>query len=469
MNEYIRYLPDILLGVGGTLCLLIGAFREERAVSDFVRWLSLLIFVLAGVSVPLSSASNTVVPNTWIQWNSITAAFSLAFIVIGAWLVLAEPLPDDHAGEWYSLLQFAVLGMLVLARGGNLGALFLGLETLSLTLYILISFRYRARTSLRGGAMYLVLASFASAFLAFGLALVYAAAGTLDIAEIGEKYRDGLFLSPLAKAGFALFLVGAGFKLAVVPFHMWAADVYEAAPSAVSGLIASASKGAMIAALLPFAFLLNTHKEVLWLIAACSMIGGNLLGLLEQRVKRILAYSSIAHVGYILTAYFALASESASGDASQRLVSQILFFYIVAYSIAVLGAFAVLSQMENGREIQLRDLRGLLRRHPLSAWLLMTFVVSLAGIPPTVGFIGKLYLFLAAFKAGYVNLVLVGLIGSAVGVYYYLRILAQLFMSSSEGVDIRLRKDTLRDAVLTFTAVGVVVLGLLPGLLFSAL
>lgn len=463
MNQYLCYIPDFLLGIGGTTALLIGAWQDTKAGRDFVRWLSLVTFVLAGVSALY--VATLPASGQWVVWNSLTLAFSLLFLVIGAWVVLVEPAPASHAGEWYALLQYAVLGMIVLARSANLAALFLGIETLSLALYVLIAFRYSSRVGLRGGAMYLVLASFASAFLAFGLALLYTASGTLDTSELAKQFSDGLCFSPIVKIGLALFLVGIGFKLAVVPFHMWAPDVYDAAPSTISGVIASASKGAVIAALFPFAFLLKTHGELLYGVTLLSVIGGNLLGLLEQRPKRILAYSSIAHVGYILTGYLALRSVSEALPTATSSLTQVIWFYVVGYSLAALGAFAVFSQLENGRPLYLRDLRGLLKRQPLSAWLLLVFVISLAGIPPTIGFLAKLFLFLEAVRAGYLWLVLWALVGSAIGVFYYGRIVAQLFMSASEGIELKIQRDKLRDAVLTATACLVVFFGLLPNVI----
>jgi NADH-quinone oxidoreductase subunit N len=358
--------------------------------------------------------------------------------------------------------------MLVLARSANLAALFLGIEILSLALYVLVAFRYANRVSIRGGVLYLILASFASAFLALGVAFIYAAYGTLEIGKIAEFKEAPSLLSFLGHVGVGLFLVGAGFKLAVVPFHMWAPDVYEAAPSIISGVIASASKGATLAALVPLAFLFVPHTSTLYLIILGTVVGGNLLGLLEQRPKRILAYSSIAHVGYLLTGYLAFVSAAHDSALSAQLL-QALFFYIVGYSLAALGAFAVLSQFEDGRPIYLRDLRGLLKRHPLAAWLLMVFIVSLAGIPPTIGFLSKFYLFLTAVKAGYLWLVVWALVGTAIGVFYYTRILAQLFMSASEGVEIKVQHDQLRDVVLTLTAGLTILWGITPHFLLSYL
>ncbi len=466
MTEYLRYLPDLLLGIGGTTTLLLGAWREDKAGRDFVRWLTLVFLALAGAAAFYAALFPQGV--SWIVWTPLAKAFSLVFISVGIWVVLCEPPPPLRAGEWYALLQFAIIGMLVLARSSNLAALFLGIETLSLALYVLVAFRYATRTAIRGGALYLVLASFASAFLGFGLALIYTAYGTLDVTRIMQIQESPTMLTFLGHVGVGLFLVGAGFKLAAVPFHMWAPDVYEAAPSVVSGIIASASKGATLAALLPLVFLFTSHTTTLYVITVITVIAGNLLGLLEQRPKRILAYSSIAHVGYLLVGYLALVS--ARGESTQTShIQEAIFFYVVGYTLAALGAFAVLGQLEDGRTLYLRDLRGLLKRHPLAAWLLMVFVVSLAGIPPTVGFLSKFYLFLEAVKAGHVGLVLWALGGSAIGVFYYTRILAQLFMSATEGVEVKVQRDRLRDVVLTATACLTILWGMTPHFVFALL
>jgi NADH-quinone oxidoreductase subunit N len=473
VNEYLRYLPEATLGIGGTIVLLVGAVRDEKNVRDFLRWLSLVVLALCGGALAFLSAHSELGLDAtgWTRWSPITFAFSVAFLAISGWTLFAAAVPEKDAGEWYSLLIFATLGMMVLARSNNLPAIFLGIEILALSLYILIAFRYEVAGSIRGAAMYLILAGFASAFIAFGLALVYASFGTLKIDEIEKSLWAVTTLPPLAYIGFGLFLSGVAFKLALVPFHMWAPDVYESAPSPVSGIIASASKGAVLAALISLSFLVRPYEEIFYLLALTSMIGGNLLGLMERRVKRILAYSSIGHVGYVVMAYLGASRPPVTGSSWLPIVDApaAIFFYVVTYSIAVLGAFGVLHLLDHTNEITLRDLRGLAKKKPAMAWAMLVFIVSLAGIPPSLGFFGKFYLFAVTVNAGYLTLALLGLLGSAIGIYYYLRIVVHLFMMPTEGVTASVKSSTLQEVVFVATALLVVALGLYPSLVFSLL
>lgn len=477
MNDLKILAPDLILSAGGTIVLLLGALRGGRALHDFLRWISVIFLVAAGIALyALRDSTGDTAVNGWLTIGSLNLAFSLVFLVIVGWTMLSATLPESDAGEWYGILLFAAVGLVVLARLGNLAGLFLGIEILSLSLYILIAFRYRNALSLRAGAMYLVLAGFASGFLVFGLALVYAAYGTLQLQELQQAFQRSAVTLP-ALIGFGLFLVGIGFKLSLVPFHMWAPEIYEAAPSPVSGFIASASKGAVLAAFVPFMFILRSHWQVLWMLAVASVIGGNLLALRENRVKRILAYSSIGHIGYLLIGY--LAGWATAGHTRPwsghvlawdglSLINNGVYavaFYIVAYAAAILGAFAVLSVMERDYAITLRDLRGLARTRPVLSACMMIFVISLAGLPPTAGFFGKLYLFTSGVSAGYVWLAVLGLVGSAIGVFYYLRILVHLFMMPTDPVEPRIADSQLQNGLLVFTAVGIVVLGLFPDML----
>jgi NADH-quinone oxidoreductase subunit N len=470
VNQFAPLAPDLVLSAGGTLVLIVGALRNDRNMRDFLRWLSLVILALAGVALHATASTNPMAAaQGWIIPTPLNVMFGVAFLCMIAWTLLVSAVPDSDAGEWYSLMLFAGLGMLTLARSGNLAALFLGIELLSLSLYILIAFRYTRRASLRGATMYLVLAGFASGFLVFGLALVYAVFGSLETAAIRSASAGGM--SPVALIGFGLFLVGVAFKLAAVPFHMWTPDVYEAAPPTITGIIASASKGAMLAAFLPFLFLLKTHWHILWILSVASMIVGNLLGLRENRVKRILAYSSIAHIGYVLVGYLGggtMASEGVQWLPRIDAVSSV-FFYVIAYSVTILGAFGVISLLECDEELSLRDLRGVAKKNPLLAACMLVFVISLAGIPPMVGFFGKIYLFSAAVNAGYVWLPILGLVGSAIGIFYYLRIIVNLYMLPSDASDVKVRATTLQENLITLSALTTLVLGLFPQLVFSLL
>jgi NADH-quinone oxidoreductase subunit N len=464
MHDFLMLMPEFILSIGATLVLLVAATREDAGMREFARWFSLTITAVAGVALAaLPRGMAEVSSHGWLLNAPLNVVFGLAFIAIIAWVLLAGRVPDSDAGEWYSLLLFAGIGLVTLARTSNLAGLFLGIELLSIALYALIAFSYQSRLGLRGGAMYLTLAGFASGFLVFGLALVYAVYGTLDTAALSaQALADGIRSLP-AVVGFGLFLIGVAFKLAAVPCHMWAAEVYEAAPGSVSGLIASASKGAIIAAFIPFLFLLGTHWQVLWLLSAGSMLIGNLLALREQRVKRILAYSSIAHIGYLLVGY--MAGYGGAGITGVQSVT----FYVVAYAAAILGAFATLSMLDGERTITLRDLRGVAKRSPVLAACMLVFVMSLAGLPPTIGIWGKIFLFQASVSANYFWLPLIGLVASAIGIAYYLRIIVHLFMMPPDASNVQVRGSALQTGVLVVTAATTVLFSVFPQTLLRLL
>jgi NADH-quinone oxidoreductase subunit N len=468
MENWMRLLPEGILSVGGTLVLIVCAFGPERAMRDFLRWLSLII-VGAATAALIATNSRYSGPDSWTIISPITTAFGTLLLSLVGWVIVAGRAPIGGGGEWFALLLFVALGSLSLSRVANLAGLFLGIEVLSLSLYVLIAFLYDRRAALRGGAMYLALAGYASAFLVFGMALVYAVYGTMQIDELQAAAAIGR-MKPLALIGYGMFLVGIGFKLAAVPFHMWAADVYESAPGAVSGIIASISKGATLAAFIPFMFLLQTHIWIIVVLAGASMIIGNLLGLRETRVKRILAYSSIAHIGYILLGFLAGDQASQFGQATDGRTA--ILYYVAAYGLSVLGAFVTLTALRSEGSVTLNDLHGAGRRHPVLAVCMLVFVASLASlpIPLTAGFWGKLYLFSAAFHAHYTKLAILGLIGSAIGLFYYLRILVHLFMVAPETGE-RGTPDytSLQKGTLVLTAIAIVAIGCFPDTLLHLL
>lgn len=430
MSPWYPVIPEAILSFSALLILIVSTLANTATMRDLLRWLAAIAVSCSAVALIYTTTTPGLFSNGWISITPLTTSLAMVLLSLILLAILASPVPSDNAGEWFALLLFTALGSVVLSRVGNLAAVFLGIEVLSIALYVLVAFKYVSRLSLRGGAMYLVLAGVGSAFLVFGMALVYAAYGTLGISELAKAADSPMPL--LASLGYGMFLAGVGFKLATVPFHMWAPDVYEAATPTGAGIVASVSKGATVAALIPFAFLINSHLTVLAVLSAASMIIGNLLGLRETRVKRILAYSSIAHVGYLLLGFISIkvVIDPSLGHDMSALAAVV--FYIVAYGFSALGAFITLGALRTKTVVTLNDLHGLGRTQPVLSACLLVFVVSLAGLPLSIGFWGKIYLFSAAFQAGFVKLAILGLIGSAIGLFYYMRIIVHLFMVSPE-------------------------------------
>jgi NADH-quinone oxidoreductase subunit N len=331
---------------------------------------------------------------------------------------------EERKEEYYILLILATLGACVLVISKHFISLFLGLEILSVSLYSMIAYLRRREKSDEAGLKYLIMAAFSSAFILFGMALVYAQCGSLEFNGIA-KYLSGYTQMPmLLLTGFGLMVVGIGFKLSLVPFHMWAADVYEGAPAPVTAFIATVSKGGMIVLLVRFFNLINGYQyESLMLIftaiSIASMFIGNFLALRQKNVKRILAYSSISHIGYLLVAFLA------GGELGVEAVT----FYLVAYFITTVGAFGILSTLsDHDRDADhMEDYQGLLWRRPWTAAILSAMLLSLAGIPLTAGFIGKFYLIAAGVNTQQWLLVSMLALNSAIGLYYYIRIIAVMF------------------------------------------
>jgi NADH-quinone oxidoreductase subunit N len=333
-------------------------------------------------------------------------------------------------GAFHILLLLGTLGAGVLVMSNHFASFFLGLELLSVSLYALIAYTRTDFRPLEAGLKYLVLAGASSAFLLFGMALIYADAGSLEFAAIGLASRGGRLETVYALMGVGLIVTGIGFKLALVPFHMWTPDVYEGAPAPVTAFVASVSKGAMVAVLLRYFTAANAYEYeslrlAIGLVAAASMLVGNLLALLQENVKRLLAYSSIAHLGYLLVAFLA------SGTLGAKAVTA----YLIAYFVTILGAFGVvtvLSPADRDAD-RVEDYQGLFWRRPALACIFTGMLLSLAGIPLTAGFVGKFYVVTAGVGSTLWTLVLVLVAGSALGLFYYLRIVVAMFAAPAES------------------------------------
>jgi len=341
----------------------------------------------------------------------------------------------DRPEEFYVFLLLAATGASTLVASSHFASFVLGLEALSISLYALIAYEREAPLRIEAGIKYLILAAFSAGFLLFGMALIYAEAGTMEFAEIASRLgvEGQMHFVPIL-LGLALVFVGLGFKLALVPFHLWAPDVYQGAPAPVSGFIATVSKGAVFALLLRYYSVLHLHAHgpvqlLLMLIAIASMFGGNLLALLQNNVKRLLAYSSIAHLGYLLVALLS----------SGRLAVAAAGYYLVAYFVTTLGAWGVVGALsgKDGDAESLDDYRGLAWRRPWLAGVFTAMLLSLIGIPVTAGFIGKFYVLAAGVTSSLWLLVVILVINSAIGLFYYLRVVVVLYgharMNEPEG------------------------------------
>ena len=369
-----------------------------------------------------------------------------------------------ESGEFYILVLFAAVGMMLMASAGDLIIIFLALETMSLSLYVLAGF-FRPRVEAAEASMkYFLLGAFASGFFLYGIALVFGATGSTNLDRIANAVSAGAGRDPMLVIGAGLLFVGFGFKISAVPFHMWAADVYEGAPTSVTAFIATGSKAAAFAALLRV--LLSGLRgapldwsALLWVLAVLTMTFGNVVAIAQRNLKRMLAYSSIAHVGYMLVGVVA---GGALGNGS-------VLFYLLVYTFTTAGAFGAILLLErSGREaVRLEDFSGLASPHPILALALSVFLLSLVGIPPTAGFVGKFYLFGAAVRSGYVWLAVIGVLNSAVAAYYYLRLIVYMYMREPEGAPTVFAPSLSGALALVVAFWGVVQLGVMPAPLFD--
>jgi NADH-quinone oxidoreductase subunit N len=366
-----------------------------------------------------------------------------------------QPVP---AGEYHALVLLSTCGMVFLAAANDLIVLFLALEIMSVAVYVLAGLLRREARSAEAALKYFLLGAFASGFLLYGIAFFYGETGSTRLDVIADHVaRHGL--RPFALLGVALVLVGFGFKVALVPFHVWTPDVYEGAPTAVTAFMAVGVKAAAFAAfarvfMVALAGVASSWTALLWVLAALTMTVGNVLAVTQPNVKRMLAYSSIAHAGYALVGV--VAASEAGGAA--------LLFYLVVYAVMTLGAFGVviaIGRRERSNE-ELRDWAGVGFRHPALGLSMAVFMLSLAGIPPTAGFAGKFSLFAAAVEAGHVGLVVIAVLNSLVSVYYYVGVLVRMYMAEGTlAVDPPSSRPYLLATVLVAVA-GTVLLGVLP-------
>ena len=427
--DIIALLPILVISATAVVVMLGIAFKRRLA---FAAGLTLVGLTVAFISIfaavtraPRQVTSLLLVDRFALFFMGLIIASAAVVAVLSFDFFKNKPI---HHDELYLLLLLATVGCSVLVASTHFVALLLGLEILSVSLYAMVGYLKDRSQALEAGIKYLILASASAAFLLFGLALIYAATGTMAFAHIRELSRSGSGVALLA-SGVVLTVTGIGFKLGVVPFHLWTPDVYEGAPAPVAAFVATTSKSAIVALLLRYFYLSRAIQYrgvflVFSIITIASMCAGNLLALRQRNIKRILAYSSIAHFGYILVAFLA------GGAMAIEAVS----FYLVAYSATILVAFgivATLSGFERDAD-DIEDYRGLFWRRPVIAGALAVALLSLAGIPATIGFLSKFYVLAAGAEAAAWPLVLILVITSVAGLYYYLRIVVALYSGPPE-------------------------------------
>ena len=461
--DFLSLTPFLIIAIAPIVIMtVISIVRNYEVVYGFT--LFSLILAFASIFIIIPGIPHSIEPLFIIDIYSL---FFLGIIFISALLVTV--VSHDYIKqlgavkeEYYIIILISTLGASLLAIANDFISFFLGIETLSISLYILIAFQKSKDSSIEAGIKYLVLASVSSAFLLFGMALLYVAAGTMQFHNLASAIGNNAQLSPLLVSGFGMMMVGIGFKLALVPFHMWTPDVYQGAPAPVTAYIATVSKGAVMAVLIRFFFNIKGFDNkyifiVISAIAILTMFIGNLLALKQKNLKRLLAYSSIANMGYII---IILLTGSDKGI-------QAAIFYLIAYFITTIGAFGVISLVSTGKQEfeMIEDYKGLFWKRPWIAIVFTLAMLSLAGIPVTAGFIGKFYVIFEGIKAGLMVLVISMIINSVIGLYYYLRVINTFF---SPADDTKLPEISLRGNItLALIMICILILGVYPGWLID--
>ncbi len=462
-------LPEILILVLGILILIVEPFWKEEKRRN-VGWLT-AGGLLAAMVVSLLFArpgEPTATLGGMVRFDWLGFFFKMLFMFAGAAtaLLFMDNEKIGHRGEAYLLLLASLLGMNLMAVSADLVMLYLSIETTSIPLYILSGFMLADDKSTEAGFKYLLFGAMTSAFMLYGFSLVFGFTGTTDLYELAELFKAGSLPLTAALGMLALILVGLGFKTSFVPFHFWAPDVYEGAPTPVSGFLSTASKAAGFAVLVRLFFVAFPDFGVSWtvtlaIVSAVTMTVGNLLTLQQTNIKRLLAYSSIAHAGYTLIGVVALSQLGATS----------VVFYLAAYILTNLLAFGIVMAFSRVTGLEdIKDYAGLSRRSPWLALMMLAAFLSLAGMPPFGGFVAKVFVFAAGVEAGYVWLVFVGIVNSIVGVYYYLNVLKYVYLyrmpnEDEENLPIPLTRPYA--IALTVLAVGVILIGTLFAPWFS--
>jgi NADH-quinone oxidoreductase subunit N len=460
-------LPELILSLGGMLLILVSAFTPRaKAV---LAPLALIFFIVTAWTENIFVRGGLYFGGTY-EISAITMIFDLTFLLAGMLaLLFARDYLDREGienGEFYALLMWGTVGMMMMAKGLDLLIVVLGLEILSVCIFVLVGFHRRLPVSNEASLKYFLMGAFATGFILYGTALFYGATQSTNFANMGRFFATAES-TPLLTVAFVLLMSGFGFKLALAPFHPWAPDVYQGAPTPVAGWLSVAPKAATLIALVRlFDAMDPVLPKVNWMtmvaaLAILSMIVGNLVAIVQRDLKRMLAYSGIAHVGYMMIAMLSVREDSVAAVA----------VYTITYALMNIGAFGVVSLLaKNQNDPQtLDDIAGLGFRRKFYGFTLAICMFSLSGLPPTAGFISKFYIFKTAIESGHTTVALIGILTSIVSVYYYLRVVYYLYMKEPvEGYAVAPSGGVFAAGALTIAIVGILVIGMYPTPLFRA-
>ena len=458
--------PEIILTIAALFVLTLEMARLSRP--GIMLFVAAMGIVLAGGALAQAGGEERVLFGGMLRLNSFSIFLDFLYLAVGlATLILSqgylEKKGNETRGEYPALILFAIIGMMLMTQANDLVMVFLGLELLSLSLYVLVGFLRHDIYSNESGLKYLLLGAFATGFFLFGAALTYGATGTTNFDGIASAIASGDILSHVfLSLGIGLLLIGFAFKVALAPFHMWSPDVYQGAPTTVTGFLCTAPKAAGFGALMKvfmtaFPEVHDEWQTLFWIMAALTMTVGNISALVQSNVKRMLAFSSISHAGYLAMGVLVLDSNSVGA----------ILFYLAVYSAMNLGAFAIIAVAEREEQgVAFEDYRGLASRHPWFSAAIALFLISLAGFPPTAGFVAKYGLFSVVIAKGYIWLVIIAVLNTLVSVYYYLRLVVNMYMREEEEV-LRPVTGIMVVGLIVLLVAVVLLFGIAPGFLLD--
>lgn len=479
-NELILMSPLLIIGIFSMVVLMFDAFFRENKALSF--WTSILALLLAGASavyvlinekcLTSSIVTKELFSNGMINFGGYSPFFDIIFALAGIMTLLASrgfiQREYKEYNEYYAMMLFAITGAMLIAHSANMLTLFIGIELMSISFYVLAGYFRNSISSVEAAVKYFLLGAFATGFLLYGMAMIYGATGSLDLAEIRLAVHSAEKVYLII--GLGLMIVGLCFKVAAFPFHQWAPDVYTGSPTVVTAFMSTAGKGAALIAFIIIARAvivpsidsielqdgMQLAQLMIAIIAAATMLIGNITALVQKNVKRMLAYSSVAHAGYLLMGIVANNERGWTG----------IVFYITAYLFMQIGAFIVVSILErNEKNMELSDYAGLHKSHPALSAMMAIFMISLAGIPPFAGFFGKYYLFTSVMEAGFTWLTIIAVISSIISIYFYIGLIVYMYFKDSTA-ELQ-AKPGLAGITLAISVAGVTLLGIFPSFLIE--